>query len=189
MVRYFEWMGAAIHTADHRAGAMHGKQFLVDCVYAGIDDSNVSGRLDFVGKPPETDFDLVVNLESWAADEKRPRRALRVDVRVEAGKLRSWKAGFPDGDKPLATSEDPSADVKIALLRNFEFKLPLAWLLAKPVSSAAVSAGGKATTPAATLLRLRFSLWQNRLPVDALPLEGWIDLRLLTEEDLAALAF
>jgi hypothetical protein len=189
MVRYFEWMGAAIHTADHRAGAMHGKQFLVDCVYAGIDDSNIYGRLDFVGKPPETDFDLVVNLESWAADEKRPRRALRVDVRVEAGKLRSWKAGSPDGENPLAISENPSADVKIALLRNFEFKLPLAWLLAKPVSSAAVSAGGKATTPAATLLRLRFSLWQNRLPVDALPLEGWIDLRLLTEEDLAALAF
>jgi alpha-amylase/alpha-mannosidase (GH57 family) len=189
MVRYFEWMGAAIHTADHRAGAMHGKQFLVDCVYAGIDDSNIYGRLDFVGKPPETDFDLVVNLESWAADEKRPRRALRVDVRVEAGKLRSWKAGSPDGENPLAISENPSADVKIALLRNFEFKLPLAWLLAKPVSSAAVSAGGTATTPAATLLRLRFSLWQNRLPVDALPLEGWIDLRLLTEEDLAALAF
>jgi hypothetical protein len=27
------------------------------------------------------------------------------------------------------------------------------------------------------------------LPVDALPLEGWIELRLLSEEDLAALAF
>ena len=36
-VRYFEWMGAAIFTADQRAGAMHGKQFLLDSVYAGID--------------------------------------------------------------------------------------------------------------------------------------------------------
>jgi hypothetical protein len=186
MVRYFEWMGAAIHTADHRAGAMHGKQFLVDCVYAGIDDSNIYGRLDFVGKPPQTDFDLVVNVESWAADAQRPRRALRADARVEAGKLRSWQVAFPDGEKPLATSGGPSAEVKIALLRNFEFKLPLAWLLAKPVS---LAAGGKEITPAASLLRLRFSLWQNRLPVDALPLEGWIELRLLSEEDLAALAF
>ena len=25
MVRYFEWMGAAVYTADRRAGAMHGK--------------------------------------------------------------------------------------------------------------------------------------------------------------------
>ncbi len=188
MVRYFEWMGAAVYTADHRAGAMHGKQFLVDSVYAGIDDTYVYGRLDFVGKPPEMDFDLVVNLESWAAEAQRPRRALRVDVRVEAGTTRSWRMTNSDEEQPLATSDRPCEEVKIALLRNFEFKLPLAWLLAKPVASAG-SAEGKATTPITTLLRLRFSLWQNRLPVDALPLEGWIELRLLSEEDLAALAF
>jgi hypothetical protein len=37
-----------------------------------------------------------------------------------------------------------------------------------------------------TRLRLRFSLWQNRLPVDALPMEGWIELQLLSEGELAA---
>jgi hypothetical protein len=31
-IRYFEWMGAAVFTADQRAGAMHGKQFLLDSV-------------------------------------------------------------------------------------------------------------------------------------------------------------
>jgi hypothetical protein len=189
IVRYFEWMGAAVYTADHRAGAMHGRQFLVDSVYAGIDDVNVYGRLDFAGKFPEMDCGLVVNLESWAADAQRPRRVLRLDVRVEAGKVSSWKVSSPDEEKPLATSENSSQEVKIALLRNFEFKLPLAWLLAKPVASAAVSAGGRASTPVTTLLRLRFSVWQNCLPVDALPLEGWIELRLLSEEELAALAF
>jgi hypothetical protein len=51
------------------------------------------------------------------------------------------------------------------------------------------SATSTPITPVTTLLRLRFSLWQNRLPVDALPLEGWIELRLLSEQDLAALAF
>jgi hypothetical protein len=189
IVRYFEWMGAAVYTADHRAGAMHGKQFLVDSVHAGIDETNVYGRLDFAGKPPAMDFDLVVNLESWAADSQRPRRTLRVDVRVEAGMARSWQVTSPDEEKPIATFDRPCEEVKIALLRNFEFKLPLAWLLAKPVASIAANAGGKATTPVTTLLRLRFSLWQNRLPVDALPLEGWIELRLLSEQDLTALAF
>jgi len=189
MVRYFEWMGASVHTADHRAGAMHGKQFLVDCVHTGIDETYVYGRLDFVGKPPEADFDLVVNLESWSAEAKRPRRVVRLDVRVEAGKASSWRVSSPDEEKPLSTSDHSSDEVKVALQRTFEFKLPLAWLLAKPVASAAVSAGGRATTPVATLLRLRFSLWQNRLPVDALPLEGWIELRLLSEEELMALAF
>jgi alpha-amylase/alpha-mannosidase (GH57 family) len=188
MVRYFEWMGAAVYTADHRAGAMHGKQFLVDSVHAGIDETNVYGRLDFAGKPPASNFDLVVNLESWAADGQRARRALRVDVQVKAGETPSWQVGSPDEEKPLATSERPCEEVKIALSRNFECKLPLAWLLAKPAASASVNAGGKAT-PVTTLLRLRFSLWQNRLPVDSLPLEGWIELRLLSEQDLMALAF
>ena len=53
-VRYFEWMGAAIYTADHRAGAMHGKQFLLDSVYAGIDSTHVYGRLDFNGQSSRT---------------------------------------------------------------------------------------------------------------------------------------
>jgi hypothetical protein len=42
---------------------------------------------------------------------------------------------------------------------------------------------GAPTVPAATL-RLRFSLWQNGLPTDALPVEGWMELQLLREEDL-----
>jgi hypothetical protein len=60
-------------------------------------------------------------------------------------------------------------------------------MLASPVSTA--SAAGKASAPVATKLRLRFSLWQNNLPVDALPLEGWIELQLLPEQELAAMAF
>jgi alpha-amylase/alpha-mannosidase (GH57 family) len=182
MVRYFEWMGAAVYTADHRAGAMHGKQFLVDSVYAGIDESNVYGRLDFAEKPPNMDFDLVVNLESWAANAQHPRRALRLDVHIVSGEMKSWKVTAPDDQQPLASSQSASGTVKIALARNFEFKLPLSWLLATPVASAAKA-------PVATKLRLRFSLWQNHLPVDALPLEGWIELQLLSEKELAASAY
>src|SRR4029077_10930033 len=66
LVRYFEWMGAAVYTADRRAGAMHGKQFLLDAVHAGIDRAFIYGRLDFVeNMVPAADFELVVNLESW----------------------------------------------------------------------------------------------------------------------------
>jgi hypothetical protein len=39
----------------------------------------------------------------------------------------------------------------------------------------------------ATRLRLRFSLWQNGLPTDALPVEGWMELQLLSEADLISL--
>jgi alpha-amylase/alpha-mannosidase (GH57 family) len=185
MVRYFEWMGAAVYTADRRAGAMHGKQFLLDAVRAGIDQAHVYGRMDFVeNKVPETDFELVVNLESWADEGQRPRRTLRLDAAVAAGTMRSWKISLPDSVQPLAASGRPvdGDQVAVALFRNFEFKLPLEWLLALPVALS----NGKPATPVASRLQLRFSLWQNGLPADALPMEGWMELQLLSEEDLIA---
>ena len=175
MVRYFEWMGAAVYRADHRAGAMHGKQFLLDSVYAGIDETNVYGRLDFSEEFPEMEFDLLVNVESWAANSQRAERALRIDVQAAKGEMKAWRVTQTDHQQALADSQSQNAEAKLALARNFEFKLPLRWLLpnahAKPK------------------LRLRFSMWQNRLPLDALPLEGWIELQLLTEQELAASAF
>ncbi|MGB7584900.1 MAG: glycoside hydrolase family 57 protein [Terriglobales bacterium] len=178
MVRYFEWMGAAVYTADRRAGAMHGKQFLVDSVQAGIDEKNVYGRLDFAEKVPDTDFDLVVNLESWAADEPRPRRVLRLDIKVAGGKMQTWEVTAPGEGQPPASFAQPKDEVAIAFARNFEFKLPLVWLLATPAVLPS------RTSAATAHLRLRFSLWQDGLPVDALPVEGWIELQLLREQDL-----
>ena len=186
-VRYFEWMGAAIYTADHRAGAMHGKQFLLDSVYAGIDSLYLYGRLDFAGKVPSAEFEIVVNVESWASGEPRPRRALRVEAAADAGKLAKWKVENGVAEKVFASSEQADEHIKIALLRNFEFRVPLTWLLAAPnpvpTEQTARKAGVVAVAPTSKL-RLRFSLWQNRLPVDSLPLEGWIELQVVSEGEL-----
>jgi len=186
-IRYFEWMGAAIFTADQRAGAMHGKQFLLDSVYAGIDSTFVYGRLDFAGPVPDMDFELVVNLESWANAEARPRRTLRLDAKVRERQLKEWRVEGHEGSSS-ASSPKCEESAKVALLRSFEFRLPLSSLLAKPVSGN--HAGAVTSTPAAiaptSRLKLRFSLWHNRLPVDALPVEGWIELQLLSEWELAA---
>ncbi len=179
-VRYFEWMGAAVYTADQRAGAMHGKQFLLDAVYAGIDAECLYGRLDFTGKVPEEDFEIVVNMESWAPGEPRPRRTLRLDVSARGCRAAEWKLENGSAERELASSSQPDDHVKIALLRNFEFKLPLVWLLATPQQERSSAA----TSAATSRLRLRFSLWQNRLPVDSLPLEGWIELQVVSEGEL-----
>jgi alpha-amylase/alpha-mannosidase (GH57 family) len=189
-IRYFEWMGAAVFTADQRAGAMHGKQFLLDSVYAGIDSTYVYGRLDFAGAVPEMEFDLVVNLESWSNAESRPRRALRLDAKVENRKLIEWKVDGREEVSP-ASSRAPDESAKAALLRNFEFRLPLSWLLANPASNASVqnpaeAKPGPEAIPPASKLRLRFSLWLNRLPADTLPVEGWIELELLSEVELGS---
>jgi len=184
-VRYFEWMGAAVYTADHRAGAMHGKQFLLDSVYAGIDASNLYGRLDFSGKPPTEDFEIVVNVEAWAAGEPRARRTLRIDASAKQGRLEEWKVENGSAERVLASSAEPDEHVKLALLRNFEFKLPLTALLATPTNMQTPERKPGAVALAATSkLRLRFSVWQNRLPVDSLPLEGWIELQVVSEGEL-----
>ena len=184
-VRYFEWMGAASFATDHRAGAMHGKQFLLESVHAGINESNVYGRLDFIGKVPDGEFKLVINLESWGDEASRPRRALRIDATIGGQKLHSWKIANEVEQEVLSSSAAPKNEASLALVRSFEFGLPLSWLLASPVSLA--SSQAKNAAPVAKRLRLRFSLWQNGLPADALPPEGWIELHLLEEKDLETL--
>jgi alpha-amylase/alpha-mannosidase (GH57 family) len=181
MVRYFEWMGAAVYTADLRAGAMHGKQFLLDSIHAGIDEAFLYARLDFAENTvPSGDFALVVDIDSWTAGRQQPQRTLRLDVGVESGKLQSWKLTATDESQPLAVFERPDSRVAVALLRNFEFKVPLDWLLSVPGAST------NETKALATKLRLRLSLWQNGLPADSLPIEGWMELPLLRQEDLMA---
>jgi len=185
MVRYFEWMGAARYTADRRSGSMHGKQFLLDAVHAGIDEQFVYGRLDFAGRVPEAAFELIVNLEARSKPGTPVRRELRLDAVVETGRLQSWKLADPKEGRELATSTGPGQEIRVALVRNFEFRVPLAWLQAAPVEVDKIR-GPKALGDVTTRVRLRFSLWQNRLPVDALPVEGWIELEMLREEDLVS---
>jgi hypothetical protein len=40
-----------------------------------------------------------------------------------------------------------------------------------------------------SLLGVRFTLWRDRLPLDALPREGFIELRVLPENELSALPY
>jgi alpha-amylase/alpha-mannosidase (GH57 family) len=182
MVRYFEWMGAARYTADGRSGAMHGKQFLMDEVFAGIDDEYVYGRLDFASKVPEDPFEVVVNLESWARHATKPRRELRLEAVVSNSRIRSWQV--TQAEKTL---DDSSNSARAVLDRNFEFRIPLRWLLAAPIELDKLQ-GPNSSDLLTVRIRLRFSLWQNHLPVDALPTEGWIDLDLLAEEDLLSVS-
>ena len=86
-----------------------------------------------------------------------------------------------------ASTDATEKDARVALVRDFEFRLPLTWLLAAPLQIDKVR-GPKSSDVLTTRLRLRFSLWQNNLPVDALPVEGWIELELLAEADLAAVS-
>jgi alpha-amylase/alpha-mannosidase (GH57 family) len=170
-LRYFEWMGAAHYTADRSSGSMHGKVFLLDSIYAGIDESSVYGRVDFAEKP-QGNFEIVVNLESWAEGANRARRALRLNVEIADAKI--IQVRLADGLETLDAQE-----IRVAMGGTFEFKLPLTLLYAVPPKP------GSADSISASKLRMRFSIWQNGLPLDALPVEGWMELLLLAEEEMA----
>jgi alpha-amylase/alpha-mannosidase (GH57 family) len=181
LVRYFAWVGAAMYTADRRSGAMHGGQFLLDSVYAGIDEQNLYGRLDFAEAPPNDAYNLLVNIEATSGGQQ-PARSFRLEVTAHDGGVSGWQLLDMKTHTVLASSRSAREGMKLALRRNFEFKLPLKWLLATVFN-------GHRSREERPKLRLRFSIWRDGLPIDALPLEGSIELRLLSEPELAAAAY
>ena len=184
--RYFDWIGAAMYTADRHAGAMHGKVFLLDAIYAGIDEDSLYGRLDFLGGIPEEAFELVVTCDRAGAAEqaaaagpggarKTVTGAAPVSVRLKASvvnrALKSWRLHPADSDTKLAGSDVPDNNtVRVNLFKNFEFQIPRALLGA--------SLGQN--------LRLRFSVWRDGLPLDALPVEGAMEVAVISEDEMSA---
>ena len=172
---YFEWMGAASFTADQRSMAMHGKQFLLDAVYAGLDADSVSGRLDFHHGVPDGAYRLVVNLEVRhnGRDRKSPVDSYRLTADAQGQTLQKWVLTNGEERNKLASfsTENGSTSTngaEVALAEIFEFRIPFELIAAQQGSR----------------IRLRFSIWREHLPVDSLPLEGWIDLFAVPAEDL-----
>ena len=166
---YFDWLGAATHVADRHSASMHGKLFLLDTGYAGIDEDNLYCRMDFMEAPDEWaggESTLLLTIETVAADGQ-PDLVYRLEAVIVEGKLREFRFG--------ETGEQKSgqAGVEVALDSIFECKIPLALLNASE----------------GTTLRVRFSAWRDRLPLDALPQEGAIDLRVVPEIELTALPY
>ncbi len=186
--RYFDWIGAALYTADRHTSSMHGKLFVLDAIYAGIDEDNVYGRLDFIGGIPQERFELVVAIDvastsahsgavsgsPGGARAAMPGKSYRLEVDVATGKAEHWRLHAADSEYSLAGSDAPyNNTARLTLFKNFEFQIPLALIEARMGS----------------LLRLRFSIWRDHLPVDALPVEGSLDLPVLPEYELEAGVF
>ncbi|HUI84552.1 MAG TPA: glycoside hydrolase family 57 protein [Candidatus Binatia bacterium] len=172
---YFEWMGAASYTSDQRTSAMHGRQFLLDAVYAGLNEDSVSGRLDFCHGVPEGAYRLVVSFEVWRekAQRKSAPDSYRLTVDAQGRVVQRW--GLTNGEerRKLAgfSADNGSAGmngVEVALDQIFEMRVPFELIR--------VQEGSR--------IRLRFAIWREHLPVDSLPLEGWIDLHALPEKEL-----
>jgi alpha-amylase/alpha-mannosidase (GH57 family) len=164
IIRYFDWLGAAVYNADRHTSAMHGKQFLLDAIYAGIGEQFIYGRLDFCELPSEA-VQLVVNLEVSGVSGSDPSHLRwRLMANLDHG-LANWELR---NSEVLATSDHPTEGVIVAMTKMFEFQLPLSMLRAVH----------------GTTIHVRFSLWKDGLPIDALPVEGAVQLPVVSEEEM-----
>ncbi len=167
VVRYFDWLGAAVYNADRHTSAMHGKQFLLDAIYAGVNENTVFGRLDFCELPNQS-IQLVVNIEVSGRKAESVEDPAHLRWRISAdvdGGLSRWE--FRNSEV-LATSEKPADDVVVAMTKRFEFQLPLHLLKAEHGNT----------------IHLRFSLLHEGLPIDALPVEGAVQLPVISEDEM-----
>jgi hypothetical protein len=86
--------------------------------------------------------------------------------------LKNWEL-LPDAKRsPIASSLEANGAV-VAVSRVFEFGIPLKMLNAELGMN----------------ISLRFVLYRDQLPIDALPLEGSLDVHVKTEEELALNAY
>jgi alpha-amylase/alpha-mannosidase (GH57 family) len=174
IIRYFDWIGAAMYNADRHSGSMHGKQFVLDAVYAGIDENDFYGRLDFYAIP-ENPVQLIVKIDVEGprsqTREGEKRRSSRWRLTMDFDKtLKSWELRESETQGMVLHSDTTQQGiVQIVFTRTFEFKIPLTLLRAEH----------------GDCLHLRLSLWSQGLPIDALPLEGAIQIPVITEDEMS----
>jgi hypothetical protein len=154
---YFEWLGAGLYAAERTSGAMHGRQFYLRELRYGFDETVFNVRVDpFPKALAELDeFELQVTLEAV--------NQVRIVVPVKHGKV----ARFHLEKNEIA----PLASLKpIAAAYDKFFEIS--------VSRELLRLEGRKS------LRVGIALWRGGLPMDVLPAEGSLEVK-LGEENFA----
>jgi hypothetical protein len=124
--------------------------------------------VDFIDDPAEWatgDTRLVVSIETINSNENNGNQPVRLEADISQGKLRGWKLG--------ENGQPQDIGFLVGIDSIFECQTPLRVLKAEM----------------GTQLRVRFSLWRDGLPLDALPQEGAIEVRVAPESELSALPY
>jgi hypothetical protein len=148
---YFEWIGAGVYRVDERSGSMHGKKFLVRELYFGSDGSNFYLRLDF---HPGHEQEITGMEARLTLKPVGDGMASNLGFALAHGAARL-------AESKLAIPATGGTQVECAFGRVVEARIPLALL----------------GIPAGAGVRFQLSLWQGGLPIDAIPQQGWIQVR------------
>ncbi|MGC2209182.1 MAG: glycoside hydrolase family 57 protein [Candidatus Korobacteraceae bacterium] len=167
---YFAWMGAAMFSSDRRGGSMHGKLFVLEAIHAGIDEAHLYARLDFAAQLPESV--TMATLHLALRDGELAVANFRLEAEVAQGVLSGWKL-VQDGTRAALASMGRPKGAEVALGKVLALKLPMELLGAEEGNT----------------FNLRFVLYRDRLPVDALPQEGSLEIQVAPEDVLIELAY
>jgi hypothetical protein len=151
---YFEWLGAGLYAADRRGSSMHGRSYFLKELRYGFSDQFLYVRVDTFPEMLGRLGDCEFRITVRAEEE------LRVIVCVEEGRLAGYQV--ESNDTPLLGPEELVAAaldkiLEVAIARDL-FKLH-----------------------GQTSLALGVTLWQGGLPVDVLPAESWLEVKLGAE--------
>jgi hypothetical protein len=153
---YFEWMGAGIYRIDERSGSMHGKKTLLKEVHFGSDGVSFFVRVDFhPGHEPELPG-MEARLTVQSLDAARNSYAA---IAFTAGSVRAAETRFAEAGTTL----------ECALGQVLECRIPL--------QDMGIAAGCG--------LRFQLSLWEDGLPVDSVPQQGWLEMRTTNPVEMA----
>ncbi len=148
---YFEWLGAGLYSTDRRSGSTHGRSYVLHELRWGFDQGFLYVRVDAFAQMLAGLRDCEFRVAIRTAEE------LRVVARIEEGRL----AGYLMESKDVCLlGPDELVDVafdkilEVAVARKM---LPLA---------------GQGS------VFLGVTLWQGGLPVDVLPAEGFLEVKL-----------
>ena len=129
---------------------------------------------------PEGPYQIIVNIEVTPDAKERDSAvsSYRLVVDAQGGIVLSWNLTNGDERNVLASigsnnGHVGSNGVEVAIGEIFEMLVPFKVVGAQRGSR----------------IRLRFTVWVDQLPADSLPLEGWIDLYALVEEEVESNLF
>ena len=144
---YFEWLGAGAYCVDERSGSMHGNKAPVAELYFGSEGRNFYLRIDFRAGIEHTLAAMEFRINLQPLDDHAPVSRATI----------SLAHGAATGEVHLS---GPGA-VECAFARVLEVSVPL---------PAIGVAGGRG-------LRFQCSLWEAGLPIEAIPQQGWLELK------------
>ena len=154
---YFEWLGAGQFGAARRGAAMHGQPYAIGELFFGFNEEWLFVRLD----PTREGFDQLADCECRLVLQAGGE--IKISLRLHAGKLTDASA--------------EKDDVEIAA-NAAKFATAIGKVIEVGVAKELFSLRGQHA------IFLSVSLWRGGLPVELVPQEGSIELR-LGEENFA----